>query len=94
VFLRGGLTIYPARSLVTNIGFDGTGVHCGPDTPAMARGSATASRIERFPPVEVNDEALRRVAKTLRESSRHTPVRTALRLIRRYARSALRRTTP
>ena len=28
VFLRGGLTVYPGRSLVRNIGFDGSGVHC------------------------------------------------------------------
>jgi hypothetical protein len=92
VFLRGGLTLYPARSLVTNIGFDGTGVHCGPDTPAMAKGSATASRIERFPEVvAVEDAALRRVAKTLHQSSRHTPVRTGIRLLMRMARSVLRR---
>lgn len=28
VFLRGGLTLWPARSLVKNIGLDGTGEHC------------------------------------------------------------------
>ncbi len=29
VFLREGLTLYPKKSLVKNIGFDGTGTHCG-----------------------------------------------------------------
>jgi hypothetical protein len=28
-FLRGMLTLYPSRSLVSNIGFDSTGTHCG-----------------------------------------------------------------
>jgi len=28
VFLKKGLTLYPAKSLVQNIGFDGSGVHC------------------------------------------------------------------
>ena len=28
-FMRGQYTIYPTQSLVLNIGFDGTGIHCG-----------------------------------------------------------------
>jgi hypothetical protein len=28
MFMRGGLALHPARSLVANRGFDGTGVHC------------------------------------------------------------------
>lgn len=31
VFLNNGLCLHPSRSLVNNIGFDGTGVHCGKD---------------------------------------------------------------
>lgn len=30
MFLQGGLCLYPSRSLVSNIGMDGSGVHCGP----------------------------------------------------------------
>jgi hypothetical protein len=30
VFLRGGLTLYPAQSLTRNIGFEEDGTHCGP----------------------------------------------------------------
>jgi hypothetical protein len=29
LFTRNGLALFPGRSLVKNIGFDGTGVHCG-----------------------------------------------------------------
>lgn len=29
VFKRNGLTLYPAKSLVQNIGFDASGIHCG-----------------------------------------------------------------
>ena len=29
VYLEGGLCLHPKKSLVSNIGFDGTGVHCG-----------------------------------------------------------------
>jgi len=39
VFLEEGLVLYPGRSLVRNIGFDGSGVHCGTssahDTPEL-----------------------------------------------------------
>jgi len=28
VFLKGGLTLYPAKTLISNIGFDGSGTHC------------------------------------------------------------------
>lgn len=31
MYLHGALCLYPKRSLVRNIGFDGTGVHCGTD---------------------------------------------------------------
>ena len=34
VFLRGGLTIYPARSLTRNLGFGEDGTNCGPGTMA------------------------------------------------------------
>ena len=30
-FLNDKLTLYPRDSLVKNIGFDGSGVHCGPE---------------------------------------------------------------
>ena len=36
VFIRGGLVLYPSRSLVMNIGIDGSGVH-GRGAPALQR---------------------------------------------------------
>src|SRR5260370_41840326 len=30
MFLQEGLCLYPSRSLVSNIGMDGSGEHCGP----------------------------------------------------------------
>lgn len=32
VFMRGGLTLFPKRSLIRNIGLDGSGEHCGKST--------------------------------------------------------------
>ena len=29
---QGGITLFPTQSLVRNIGHDGSGIHCGPDT--------------------------------------------------------------
>ncbi len=40
-FLAGKLTLYPGRSLVHNIGNDGSGTHCGEDTSHDAELSAT-----------------------------------------------------
>lgn len=46
--INGGYTVYPTRSHITNIGFDGTGTHCGVstrfDSPSAKEKSA------RFPP--------------------------------------------
>lgn len=36
VFLRGGLSVYPGRSYVRNIGFDLRGTNCGPGTTGRA----------------------------------------------------------
>lgn len=37
VFLAGGLVLYPRKSLVENIGFDGSGEHCGNETSDVTR---------------------------------------------------------
>jgi acetyltransferase-like isoleucine patch superfamily enzyme len=36
VFSRSGLSLFPRRSLVSNIGFDGSGEHCGDTTPGSS----------------------------------------------------------
>lgn len=35
IFLRNMLTLYPAKALIRNIGFDGTGVHCSAKTSVL-----------------------------------------------------------
>jgi GT2 family glycosyltransferase len=62
VFLNGGLTLYPARSLVTNIGFDGTGVHCEADAPVLGAARASAKPVSSYPAdIETDEEAYRQV---------------------------------
>ena len=48
VFIRGGLTLYPARTLVRNIGFDGSGTHCVVADVEQASMQADF-RVESFP---------------------------------------------
>lgn len=49
VFLKQGLTLYPARTLVTNAGFDGSGTHCGAGDFGQA-GGRPDFRVRTFPP--------------------------------------------
>jgi GT2 family glycosyltransferase len=51
VFMRGGLTLYPARALVRNTGFDGSGTHCV-DVDVEQASMQPDFHVERFP-VEV-----------------------------------------
>lgn len=48
IFLRGGLCLAPTKSLVNNIGFDGSGVHCGNNT-RFHIGDASSCKIVHFP---------------------------------------------
>jgi len=50
VFLKDLLSVYPGRSLVNNIGFDGSGTHCETSSVWDAEVSAT--------PISVHDIAL------------------------------------
>lgn len=45
VFLKGGLTLYPAKTLINNIGFDGSGTHC------TAVGKNISGKMEDFNPL-------------------------------------------
>ncbi len=59
VFLKNGLTLYPITSFIRNIGFDGSGTHCG--VAAGAKGALqfpSPGRKEfHFPEVSVDPEA-------------------------------------
>lgn len=48
VFMQGGLTLYPARTLVRNIGFDGSGTHCV-DADIEQASMQPEFRVEKFP---------------------------------------------
>jgi hypothetical protein len=55
VFMRGGLTLFPVRSLVENFGFDGSGTHCG-----TGQGFGVLSQdfmVGTFPPVIAHETA-------------------------------------
>jgi hypothetical protein len=48
VFMRNGLTLYPAKTLVQNTGFDGSGTHCGTGNFGQATGLPDV-RVTSFP---------------------------------------------
>jgi hypothetical protein len=86
VFLQDGLTLFPARSLVANTGFDGSGVHCGSKAPELASARANHFSVTNFPPAVSHAEALRRVASVI------APPRTSR--TRDFARMLLRAISP
>lgn len=66
-FLAGALTLYPGRSLVTNIGLDGSGTHAG-DMPALATTAGRMPPMTRIP-VEESAQARAAIADALRPKS-------------------------
>jgi hypothetical protein len=52
VLLAGGLTIYPGRSMTQNIGFDGTGTHCGVDEAYVSELAGRLPEMVDIPVVE------------------------------------------
>jgi hypothetical protein len=59
LFLRNGLALFPGRSLVKNIGMDGSGVHCGVSDVYEMQTSLTAIHLERIPIVESGEVVTR-----------------------------------
>ncbi len=52
VLLASGLTIYPGRSMTRNIGFDGTGTHCGEGNAYLSELAEVFPAIADIPVVE------------------------------------------
>jgi hypothetical protein len=77
VFKRNGLVLYPARSLVGNFGFDGSGTHCGVQ-PDMEWMPAATRPITRFPSEVSVSPFFERIIASLRPPppSLHARVRT------------------
>ncbi|MEK6531625.1 MAG: glycosyltransferase family 2 protein [Deltaproteobacteria bacterium] len=59
IFLNEGLVLYPKRSLVENIGFDGSGVHCTNETVSfeLAHGRIAVKRLK----AAVNGQMMKKV---------------------------------
>lgn len=65
IFMKQGLTLYPVRSLVHNIGFDGSGTHCGKSL--SVDNEMTQSKILSMPKsLELNYNEVNLVYKYLR----------------------------
>lgn len=52
MLLAGGLTVYPGRSMTRNIGFDGTGTHCGESDAYLTELAERSPMIVDIPVVE------------------------------------------
>lgn len=63
VFVRDGLSAFPAVSLVQNEGFGADGTHCVGDAPAHVAARATEFDVTRFPRPRLSPEVLRTVSR-------------------------------
>jgi hypothetical protein len=81
VFLQNGLTLHPVQTLVSNIGFDGTGTHCGDNGTSPEVFSEHPFRVVAYPQVTVDERVLKDISDHLRGTRGHFG----------YVRGALRR---
>lgn len=79
--LHDKLTLYPGRSLVKNIGFDGTGMHCGRDLTFDVNLYSDSIDISNVP-VEEDDEALMAVSDFLRQVGHPSLIKRVMRNLR------------
>ncbi len=83
-FLKGMLTLYPGRSLVQNIGTDGSGTHCGREDRFDVALQSSKISLVRLPICE-NKLARQAVAKFLKSLSHPSLKMRLLGVIRRVA---------
>ncbi|MEO0702458.1 MAG: sugar transferase [Pseudomonadota bacterium] len=88
IFRQNGLCLNPSKSLVLNIGLDGSGEHCGPDVSTLQSRDLKPSRHHRFPTdLAENTVALARI-KTVFGQQRHISfnkkIRRRLKLVLKY----------
>lgn len=87
--LSGGLTIYPGKSMTMNIGFDGSGAHCGTEKAYevdLAQHDIAVNDI----PVEESTEIRRIWSEFLRWTSQTNPISSQLSRVWRWAGSFIR----
>lgn len=65
-FLKNKLTLYPGKSLILNIGNDGSGMHCG-DTNAFSSDMAVAPVFVSPIPIKESDKAIKAFEQYLRK---------------------------
>lgn len=70
MFIRDGLTLFPIKSLVANLGFDGSGIHCGVEP--MAGLPASDFRVRTYPMVAIDETVLRAIYSYLAERRRRS----------------------
>jgi hypothetical protein len=68
VFLEQGKTLFPAQSLVQNIGFDGTGTHCGVEHSSPV--GWTDFHVQKFPGFQIDLLQFAQVKSYLAERNR------------------------
>lgn len=85
IFLRGGLCLNPTRSLVENIGFDGTGENCG-SSPITQAGLARRTQISFPETVRENEIAVGRIKQTLYRPLRQRVASRLGRMVKRLRR--------
>lgn len=75
-FLQDKLTLYPGRSLVHNIGCDGSGTHCSPDESFSAETGRTPVLVGNIN-IEESDVARRQFKKFFKHTASWLPLRLA-----------------
>lgn len=65
VFMQGGLSVFPARSLVENHGFGPDGTHCLGDAPRHMRAVASPFRVRSWPEPRVDERVFGRVKRCM-----------------------------
>jgi GR25 family glycosyltransferase involved in LPS biosynthesis len=83
IFQNDGLCLNPVVSLVKNIGFDGSGVHCGYDDSVHSVGRKNSSELLFFPAVQVEDNEILQKIKLYYLKSKPTLIR---RVINKFSR--------
>jgi hypothetical protein len=84
IFLNNGLCLHPTRSLVNNIGFDGTGVHCGKD--AIYEVTLNSHQVREFEEsLEESAEALERFKDFIESTKKPFHMRIQNMLMRKIA---------
>lgn len=84
--LSGGLTIYPGKSMTMNIGFDGSGAHCGTEKVYevdLAQHDIAVNDI----PIEESTEVRRIWSEFLRRTSQTNPISSQLSRVWRWVAS-------